>query len=142
MEVNYNIVLVLPYINMNPPQVYMCFPSWTCHTTFDTYSQNFQTVMFRYFNWNLKVKKIAVSLLNGKQTALIKERNYINCILQVTWILLSIFDHLAWETLYFLWISVTCKTYHWIYLIQSIFLNYSFWKASFKAFYLTKYIKI
>ena len=25
----YNIVLVLPYINMNPPQIYMCFPSWT-----------------------------------------------------------------------------------------------------------------
>ena len=25
----YNIVLVLPYIEMNPPQVYMCFPSWT-----------------------------------------------------------------------------------------------------------------
>ena len=23
----YNIVLVLPYINMNPPQVYMCSPS-------------------------------------------------------------------------------------------------------------------
>ena len=25
----YNIVLVLPYIEMNPPQVYMCSPSWT-----------------------------------------------------------------------------------------------------------------
>ena len=25
----YNIVLVLPYINMNPPRVYMCSPSWT-----------------------------------------------------------------------------------------------------------------
>ena len=25
----YNIVLVLPYINMNPPRVYMCFQSWT-----------------------------------------------------------------------------------------------------------------
>ena len=25
----YNIVLVLPNIEMNPPQVYMCFPSWT-----------------------------------------------------------------------------------------------------------------
>ena len=25
----YNIVLVLPYINMNPPQLYMCSPSWT-----------------------------------------------------------------------------------------------------------------
>ena len=25
----YNIVLVLPYINMYPPQVYTCFPSWT-----------------------------------------------------------------------------------------------------------------
>ena len=24
-----NIVLVLPYINMNPPQVYTCSPSWT-----------------------------------------------------------------------------------------------------------------
>ena len=24
----YNIVLVLPYINMNPPQVYTCLPSW------------------------------------------------------------------------------------------------------------------
>ena len=24
----YNIVLVLPYINMNPPRVYMCFQSW------------------------------------------------------------------------------------------------------------------
>ena len=24
----YNIVLVLPYIKMNPPQVYMCSPSW------------------------------------------------------------------------------------------------------------------
>ena len=24
----YNIVLVLPYINMNPPWVYMCSPSW------------------------------------------------------------------------------------------------------------------
>ena len=27
MEVNYNIVLVLPYINMYPPQVYTCSPS-------------------------------------------------------------------------------------------------------------------
>ena len=25
----HNIVLVLPYINMHPPQVYMCSPSWT-----------------------------------------------------------------------------------------------------------------
>ena len=25
----YNIVLVLPYIEMNPPQAYMCSPSWT-----------------------------------------------------------------------------------------------------------------
>ena len=25
----YNIVLVLPYINMHPPRVYTCFPSWT-----------------------------------------------------------------------------------------------------------------
>ena len=25
----YTIVLVLPYINMNPPQVYTCSPSWT-----------------------------------------------------------------------------------------------------------------
>ena len=25
----YNIVLVLPYIDMNPPWVYMCSPSWT-----------------------------------------------------------------------------------------------------------------
>ena len=25
----YNTVLVLPYINMNPPQVYMCSTSWT-----------------------------------------------------------------------------------------------------------------
>ena len=25
----YNIVLVLPYINMHPPQVYTCSPSWT-----------------------------------------------------------------------------------------------------------------
>ena len=25
----YNIVLVLPYINMHPPRVYMCSPSWT-----------------------------------------------------------------------------------------------------------------
>ena len=25
----YNVVLVLPYINMHPPQVYMCSPSWT-----------------------------------------------------------------------------------------------------------------
>ena len=25
----YNIVLVLPYISMNPPQVYTCSPSWT-----------------------------------------------------------------------------------------------------------------
>ena len=25
----YNIVLVLPYINMNPPRVYICFSSWT-----------------------------------------------------------------------------------------------------------------
>ena len=24
----YNTVLVLPYINMNPPRVYTCFPSW------------------------------------------------------------------------------------------------------------------
>ena len=28
-ELLYNIVLVLPYINMNPPQVYTCSPSWT-----------------------------------------------------------------------------------------------------------------
>ena len=26
----YNIVLVLPNIKMNPPQVYLCSPSWTC----------------------------------------------------------------------------------------------------------------
>ena len=25
----YNVVLVLPYIDMNPPQVYTCSPSWT-----------------------------------------------------------------------------------------------------------------
>ena len=25
----YNIVLVLPYINMHPPQVYTCSPFWT-----------------------------------------------------------------------------------------------------------------
>ena len=25
----YNILLVLPYVNMNPPQVYMCSQSWT-----------------------------------------------------------------------------------------------------------------
>ena len=25
----YNIVLVLPYINMHPPQMYTCSPSWT-----------------------------------------------------------------------------------------------------------------
>ena len=25
----YNIILVLPYIKMNPPQVYTCSPSWT-----------------------------------------------------------------------------------------------------------------
>ena len=25
----YNIILVLPYIDMNPPRVYMCSPSWT-----------------------------------------------------------------------------------------------------------------
>ena len=25
----YNIVLVLPYINMNPPRMYTCSPSWT-----------------------------------------------------------------------------------------------------------------
>ena len=25
----YNIVLVLPYIDLNPPWVYVCFPSWT-----------------------------------------------------------------------------------------------------------------
>ena len=29
MEANYNIVLVLPYINMNPSRVYTCFQSWT-----------------------------------------------------------------------------------------------------------------
>ena len=29
MEANYNIILVLPYIDMNPPRVYMCSPSWT-----------------------------------------------------------------------------------------------------------------
>ena len=28
----YNTVLVLPYIDMNPPQVYMCSPSWTLPT--------------------------------------------------------------------------------------------------------------
>ena len=27
----YKIVLVLPNIKMNPPQVYMCSPSWTLH---------------------------------------------------------------------------------------------------------------
>ena len=30
----YNIVLVLPYINMNPPQVYTCSPSWTTPTRY------------------------------------------------------------------------------------------------------------
>ena len=29
MEANYNIVLVLPHINMNPPRAYMFSPSWT-----------------------------------------------------------------------------------------------------------------
>ena len=29
MEANYNFVLVLPYINMNLPQVYTCSSSWT-----------------------------------------------------------------------------------------------------------------
>ena len=29
MEAKYNIVLVLPYINMNLPRVYTCSPSWT-----------------------------------------------------------------------------------------------------------------
>ena len=29
----YNIVLVLPYINMNPPRVYTCSPSWTPRPT-------------------------------------------------------------------------------------------------------------
>ena len=29
LEANYNIVLVLPYIDMNPPQLYMCSPPWT-----------------------------------------------------------------------------------------------------------------
>ena len=28
LEANYNIVLVLPYIDMNPPSLYMCSPSW------------------------------------------------------------------------------------------------------------------
>jgi len=28
----YNIVLVLPYINMNPPRVYTCSQSWTPHS--------------------------------------------------------------------------------------------------------------
>ena len=30
----YNIVLVLPYINMHPPQVYTCSPSWTPRISF------------------------------------------------------------------------------------------------------------
>ena len=29
MEANYNIVVVLPYIDMNPPQVYVSSQSWT-----------------------------------------------------------------------------------------------------------------
>ena len=29
----YNIVLVLPYIDLNPPWVYMCSPSWIPHPT-------------------------------------------------------------------------------------------------------------
>ena len=29
MEANYFTILVLPYIDMNPPQVYTCSPSWT-----------------------------------------------------------------------------------------------------------------
>ena len=29
LEDNYNIVMVLPYINMNQPWVYTCSPSWT-----------------------------------------------------------------------------------------------------------------
>ena len=29
LEANYNIVVVLPYIDMNQPRVYMCSPSWT-----------------------------------------------------------------------------------------------------------------
>ena len=29
LDAKYNIVLVLPYIDMNPPWVYMCSPSWT-----------------------------------------------------------------------------------------------------------------
>ena len=33
-ELHYNIVLVLPYINMNLPRVYKCSPSWTPLPTF------------------------------------------------------------------------------------------------------------
>ena len=33
----YNIVLVLPYINMLPPQVYMCSPSWTLLSSLSLY---------------------------------------------------------------------------------------------------------
>ena len=29
----YNVVLVLPYVNMNPPQVYTCSPSWNPRPT-------------------------------------------------------------------------------------------------------------
>ena len=36
----YNIKLVLPYINLNPPQVYTCSPSWTPLKVYSCYHQN------------------------------------------------------------------------------------------------------
>ena len=52
----YNIVLVLPNIKMNPPQVYPCSPSWTLLPPPSTYwnlfqagCQNYGSILIYYF---------------------------------------------------------------------------------------------
>ena len=79
----YNIVLVLPYINMNPPWVYTCSPSWTPCTiplgrlsapapSIQYHASNldwwFITYMILYIigDWNAKVGSQETAGVTGK----------------------------------------------------------------------------
>ena len=49
MEANYNIVVVLPYIDMSQPWVYMCSPSWVPLPPPSPSHQNRATLLFYFF---------------------------------------------------------------------------------------------
>ena len=66
----YNIVLVLPYINMNPPQGYRCSPSWTPlppPSTFSTHNAMRLNINCRKKTVkNTKTWKLQNTFLNNK----------------------------------------------------------------------------